>query len=232
MLAVFISLYKSIYMPFCVLYFLIPREQFGTKKQYRMHVGAMMALVLGISLVWLKISSRYLIMFQAGVDATKQVSYILHHPISYIGVMINTAITSAEYWFETMMGSLMGWLNIEINVFILYIFAVIVILSIARDFYKKEKNDRGMVFNMGFILVVIVLLTFTSLYVEWTAVQAGEILGVQGRYFIPLLLPLILCLIGRKKEENEFGGTQKRELLLICNINLCVLVSLATYFLP
>jgi uncharacterized membrane protein len=41
---------------------------------------------------------------------------------------------------------------------------------------------------------MILGLTFSSLYVQWTPYMNDTIVGIQGRYFIPLLLPVALVL--------------------------------------
>src|SRR6185503_10592495 len=51
--------------------------------------------------------------------------------------------------------------------------------------------------------------TILSLYTTFTPVGADEILGVQGRYFIPLVLPLVLAL--------SSIPWLKKEIILSCN---------------
>ena len=41
---------------------------------------------------------------------------------------------------------------------------------------------------------------WTSMYVSYTQVGADVINGVQGRYFTPLFLPLLLCLMNDKRK--------------------------------
>ena len=44
----------------------------------------------------------------------------------------------------------------------------------------------------GIIFISTIILMFTSLYVQWTPLGASFIDGVQGRYFIPLLIPIAI----------------------------------------
>jgi hypothetical protein len=62
-------------------------------------------------------------------------------------------------------------------------------------------------FRIAFILTFVAgyFATILSLYVTFTPVGADEVLGVQGRYFIPLVLPLVLAISSipwLRKEAN------------------------------
>ena len=231
-MAVAISLYKIVYLPFCLLYFLIPREQFGSRKRYFVHVGGMMAAVLVFLGSWMRISSRYLFPFNAGVDSGQQTHYILTRPFSYAGVVLNTLIGKATYYFDTMLGTRLGWLNVDVDRILLYLFAFVAVAALARDAVRRERADRPFVWLTVFILCSTVLLVLTSLYVEWTAVQAPMVEGVQGRYFIPLLLPLCLAVAGRRSTEREVEERDRLDLTLALLLNICVLAILIVVFIP
>ena len=78
------------------------------------------------------------------------------------------------------------------------------------DIRKRTKEDLGFaaltcgqkwlthIMNFGVAAVV-----FTSMYVSYNAVGADTILGVQGRYFIPLFLPFLSTLFGTVRIKNE-----------------------------
>ena len=42
----------------------------------------------------------------------------------------------------------------------------------------------------------------TSMYISYTAVGSNTIEGVQGRYFIPLFVPLCVCLFTKPKKSR------------------------------
>ena len=42
----------------------------------------------------------------------------------------------------------------------------------------------------------VVAIVFSSMYISYTAVGSSNILGVQGRYVIPLFLPFLSCFMG------------------------------------
>lgn len=76
----FLCLCKVVYMPFCLLLFLIPKERFKSRKNYWFHVVCAGAVILILSFGWLVIASRYLCESQPGVDTAAQLVGILKDP--------------------------------------------------------------------------------------------------------------------------------------------------------
>lgn len=48
------------------------------------------------------------------------------------------------------------------------------------------------------IYIAVVILISTSLYLQWTPVMGDLILGIQGRYFLPMIMLFPLLFKGRK----------------------------------
>ena len=59
-------------------------------------------------------------------------------------------------------------------------------------------------YRLSFLISSLLLIgmIWGALYISFTAVGAEKIDGVQGRYFVLLLLPLIMCLSQSKKFIN------------------------------
>lgn len=55
------------------------------------------------------------------------------------------------------------------------------------------------------ISILVFGLIFVTLYGQWTAYGYDKILGVQGRYFLPLLLPVVLALKPKRFAEGTNG---------------------------
>lgn len=54
-----------------------------------------------------------------------------------------------------------------------------------------------------FIILIVILLIWTSLYLSFTPVGANVIDGVQSRYYIPLFLPVFFMMWNNKFKINE-----------------------------
>ncbi len=190
-MAIAISLYKIVYLPFCILPFLIPMERFGGKKQFIIHAICMGTCVIAAGLGWLSFAGRYLMDIEGGRDSDAQAAYILSDLPNYFKIMAATIKQNGSYYFYTMMGHLLSWLNIYIPKPYLILYAVVLVTGL----FSEEKLPEKFGAVRGMLLLVIVsvfLLTMTSLYVQWTDYAHGTIDGVQGRYFIPLILPALL----------------------------------------
>ena len=80
----FLCLCKVVYMPFCLLLFLIPKERFKSRKNYWFHVVCAGTVILILSFGWLVIASRYLCESQPGVDTAAQLVGILKDPAAFV----------------------------------------------------------------------------------------------------------------------------------------------------
>ena len=90
---------------------------------------------------------------------------------------------------------------------------------------------------MFFIFTGTILLIFSALYAQWTPVGNDVVKGVQGRYFIPLLLPLA-CFIPQTAPNRGDDAVFRYEssgrymiylLMLFCNY--ITIVNIFAHFL-
>ncbi|MBE6161603.1 MAG: DUF2142 domain-containing protein [Firmicutes bacterium] len=198
-LCIAISMLKIVYLPLCLLLILIPDSKFKSKKNKYFKICSLAMLVILLNLIWLKISSNFLIEFMPGVDSGKQVMYILNHPYSYFSILFNTYEYYSITYMFTMLGSNMEYLNVYVSQPCLLIYFLFIIYAAMFD--TNIVLEKKVKYLFSFVSVCIILLISTSLYVQWTSYMNPEILGIQGRYFLPILLPLML-LFSRKFKKN------------------------------
>ena len=228
-LGILLSLYKIVYLPFCLLFFLIPKEKFKSNKNYIIHVITMITLVIVLNLGWLIISQGFLIEFQPGVNTAEQIKYILSNPFRYIYVLFCTIIDNGSYYFLTMLGSQMGWLDVYINTSIMYIYAVLIIII---SLYDENNIEEDIVLKYFMIVVlIIILLTFTSIYVQWIAVGDTTVSGIQGRYFISLLVPFLIFSKSKNIIIRENENNIKYIYMAAIGVNICVFITLLYRYL-
>ena len=126
-------------------------------------------------------------------NVLSQLQYILTHPFHFLGTVTKDFITNGVAYVQE-------WINgygyyywtppqIVSVLFLLSLGSVLLVSSMSEWIDKK--------FNLLFILVFVLnyLATIVFLYTTFTPVGSDEVLGVQGRYFIPagMLLFLALC---------------------------------------
>ena len=61
------------------------------------------------------------------------------------------------------------------------------------DVAKDTLRIRERVVILGLVGIIVAFI-WTAMYISFTPVGAASINGVQGRYFVPILLPLLLAL--------------------------------------
>jgi predicted membrane protein len=196
-LCVFMSMLKIVYLPICFLIFLIPKERFKNNKERYIKTISILLVAILINLVWLVYSSKFLIESNPGVNSGEQVKFILTHPISYLKILMDTLTDNYLTYVMTGMGSSLGWLAIYINQSYLFLYLILIIFVVVTDQDKKKKLKEGEKWWIALLTIGVIVLIFTSLYVQWNPVGNSMINGVQGRYFMPVALMGIL-LIGNK----------------------------------
>jgi uncharacterized membrane protein len=153
------------------------------------------------------------------------IGWILSHPFNYLGICLNTVITMADYYFFTMAGARLGWLNIEVPYVFIVMIAFLFYLSIQTVSEKDEKTSLSALgkFWISLLCIGSVMLTFLAMALDWTPLSYDYIMGVQGRYFLPLLVPVIWLLKNRLISVK--GGFSKIVIYQITWINMWILMS-------
>jgi uncharacterized membrane protein len=125
-------------------------------------------------------------------------SHIIHNPVETMVIFARTLFLKADFYFGTMFGSELAGLTIDLPWWILYVTVLLIFAAVLyghRDEWQPSTKER--IFYL-LICTVVVLLSMLAAMVGWTAVWLNRIVGVQGRYFIPIL-PLALMIFRIKK---------------------------------
>lgn len=222
----FLCLCKVVYMPFCLFLFLIPKERFRKKKNYWLHVACAGTMILLLSFGWLAIASGYLCESQPGVDTAAQLIGILKNPVAFILTFVRSLDAFGLAYLTEMVGSTLGWLNIPVCSLLAVGYLVMMLLQVSRNNDMEGiRMDPFAKIMLAGISILVFGLIFVTLYGQWTAYGYDKILGVQGRYFLPLLLPVVLALKPKRFAEGT-NGTPWGLFLGAWSIDLCVYATL------
>lgn len=227
LLAWFISLLKIVYLPFCLLYFLIPFERFGSKQKKILHLTLIALFAIGSNLVWLQVSSNFLLI--NGTDSSAQLQYLIHNPFYYLLVLARTFFYYSAWWVNTMIGSSLGALDVSTIGILVLVYMCLLAYKFAKQHgkYNKIKLTENMLF--GFVVFSIFLLISTSEYLGWTPPYKNIVEGIQGRYFIAILLPLYFAINNPSALLEKYSG---KEILsvevggFVACINICSCIAL------
>lgn len=227
-LAILLSLCKIVYLPLCLLLFFIPKERFGSKKKKYIYTISICGIAALLNLIWLSISSKYLAVFAVRSDSKAQLAYILKNPIRYGMTIFKTIDIFLYNYLLVMIGGVLALNNISTPSILFFTALIILCILIMKNKDGKENifNIKERITTIG-IVIITILLIFTSIYMQWNSVGNNIVDGIQGRYFIPLLLPIAYCFT-REKEKNK----QNYFLIYFCLFfNICGLIAIITTFI-
>ena len=225
-LCVVVSLCKIVYMPICLILFTLPKEKFKSKKDKYIKICSLAFVVIILNLIWLKIASGFLVETHPGVNPNLQKSWILSHPFSYLKVIMNSFFYNCEFYLYSMLGQSLELLSVNVSKYYPTLSLIgIVGLTILDRFTMAFIKIKDRVILVC-ILVSVLILIFTSLYIQWTPLKNLIVNGVQGRYFLPILLFVPLVFFKSKKGKYNYCFDNLNVYVLIYCIfsNLCALM--------
>ena len=231
-LALIISQAKIVYFPLLALLLLIPRKCFGSKKNKVISLSLIIAVASILLLVWLKISASFLgDAWREGVDSYSQITFILTHPLQYVQAFAMTMLDESSHFIASGLGSQLEYFSVNVPTFCILLLFVILILVIRSDVIGIKKYftnfQRFVLFATPLSIIVLVA---TALYIQWTPTGLGRIEGIQGRYFLPILAFVPLCISSVKTDKDKKESTPSNDtglstltLILIITVSFCAL---------
>ena len=235
---------KLVYLPLLLLVFLIPGNRLadspsGAWKRKAaiifFSVIFMATVMFAVNMLGADSAIRDMVQNNASVNMVAwaheegyTISWILHHPLRYLAMCFRTMFIMADTYFYTLIGTKLGWLNIgvpELPV-VLGFFAFLLAVNI-RDVNADTFLPDGK--TKGFISVLCacsVMLTLLVMALNWTPLSQNYISGVQGRYFLPLLIPAIW--VFRTRTIQVESSIRKSIVFFEAAVNILLLIYLFT----
>ena len=184
-----VNLTALILLPFL----LIPPTRFPQKKIYFLLLGTTAILFLVEVAGWNIIATRFSNALLANdADAGAQLRYLLDHPLVFPTILLKDPFINGWAYLQ-------GWINGYGYFFwtppqIVSLFFVLSLGGVLLIESTREQVNRN--YRIIFLLVFLAgyLATAVPLYLTFTTVGLNELLGVQGRYFVPLALLPVLAL--------------------------------------
>lgn len=185
------------YSPFCLL-LLVFLLKIKDKKKRRLFV--LLSILLGIILY------VYIVYFYNG-SLLPEARDLMRDPINLIVVLKNTAIQCFPMQFSWYFGSSLGSLDISVprRFWMLYLLVQILVVVIPDKYDDKRLKCQDKIILVSVCLIELLAIYMTQ--VGWARSVDGNfdvITGVQGRYFMPIIIVLLLsfCRLKRPNERN------------------------------
>lgn len=215
MLCVAILAKNGAYIGFALLIFLLPSSLFSSRRAQFCFFGITAAASFGLVLLWQQFMRFFSVYGQMASESGTQ--RILEHPWEY-PIWIYQIFTQMKmYMLDTFVGRL-GWNDTILPLWIRISAAVILVsFALFLNFERLYPGTRQRIVLLGaatgnFLLIVYALFSL-------------RILGIQGRYFIPLALCFLLAFTSRRLNLIERVRAD-----LNPGIQLAVMIGLVVYF--
>jgi uncharacterized membrane protein len=125
-----------------------------------------------------------------------QIGFVISNPAVILSIVHNTIADFGRFYYISAIG-ILGWLDTPLSVWY-YVFAGIFSILFAGLATTGSSTiaSRGIRGSFTIASVLGILATFLILYLVWTPVGVTRVEGVQGRYLIPLAIPLVFSIRG------------------------------------
>lgn len=188
-----ISLTKPVYCVFALLFLLIPPARAGSPRRYWIGFLALLVLSGMTAKGWIEINQKLLTYEVLGSEGNRQLSLILDHPTAFLRILGTTVVRYGTDYLEQLIGRL-GWLDTALPGNFRFFYGIL-LLGVAIFSWTRPLALSWFA-RLSALATVAggALLIAVSLFLTWTPIGSLAIEGIQGRYFLPLLPPLLLML--------------------------------------
>lgn len=152
-------------------------------------VLALIATVYGVYSAWLGpiVDARVF----PGVAPTEQLQTLFAEPTLVFEIGAHTLLQNSTFYFRSMIG-LLGWLDAPVPVW-----SYLAVLLVSAAIATSHTVPRTVLLAWLVSSAVYCAATFAAIYLTWTPVGAMAVLGVQGRYFLPVFAAIAPLLAPR-----------------------------------
>lgn len=206
---------KSIYIPLILLGVFLPHRIFKDKKQEKI-------MKAGIVLVLLVILSTFVLpaIFSPSAEGdlrggttshAGQMSAVFSNPVGYAALLLSTMWQHLwDFGIGTPALDFMAYLGAGSMTYVIVIYLVAVTITSENTVYVQNDKKKWIAQGMPawlkamiyFLVFGVMCLIWTSMYISYTEVGKTTMAGVQGRYYIPLLFPVLFTLSFNRVNTN------------------------------
>ena len=220
---------KAVYLFMAIPLMFMPKSKFGSKKQRKMYILACVIIMIVLALMVLLpllVNPGDATDDRGGTDvnSAEQLKFVFKNPLKYAKILLTFM---GEYVAVKNMNEFVGsyYLLGKTGVFVSGIVVFLLFFTAIVD--KKEGIDEfcdSPKLKLTTILTLFVQIAAmaSALYVAFTPVAHGTVLGCQYRYMYPLLIPAMFFLGTPKLRCNVSPRTVNSFVFSVASFNLFV----------
>jgi uncharacterized membrane protein len=232
--AIMLPLVKFNYIFLSSLIFFIPNKIFINKKivNFAKWAGVSIAVVLGVLWqVFVGMTSNLSASQRPdgiSVNMSSQIALIIHNPFDFISACIRSVVVYGDSYIHNGITQV-GWNYVDVPLVVLIILCLSVF--IAAIYAKKELIPiRRTLLLVAAMSLIGMISIFGILYVAFTPVGSKYVDGIQGRYFIPFLIPIIMAISCYIPIEIKIKNIATPYIFGSISV-VCLMASLTYYYL-
>jgi uncharacterized membrane protein len=149
----------------------------------------LLAVALGVAAGWLVLAKSTMTSPLGGGHPSLQMSVVLHHPTHFMHALVHTLgiVPIIDRYVEAI--GLVGWLTAWIHPVFVY-FLPLVNFLIVWKLGTRSSVERSVLCALWYLALAVAsaVLVIAAMYLMNAQVGQDEVTGVQGRYFIPILV--------------------------------------------
>jgi uncharacterized membrane protein len=202
LLAILLSLCKQSYSFLILLFFIVPISRLGSLKKYLLFFTIILLSSIGFIALWFYFINEVRIAVESWrmttlppgqiVSASEQLNWILTHPLGYLNVLIKTTQVYGLELLKSFIIGKLGWADLPMPHWLFILHGFMLIFYAVTDSTKEISFAKKMV--IFFVMLINVIVIYTSMYLTWYPVGIGIIDGLQGRFFVPIGILLFLMM--------------------------------------
>jgi uncharacterized membrane protein len=183
--------------PICMLPFMIYFRKHQEGKKILSYIGLLLAGMLVFAIL-LKAMSQGAPTADTGNliswanEPGYTLGYLLKNPKRLFGLLCNTIYLNGDFYVDSFLGNSLGWLNLNIPLFAVIPYLVMLVLAGMRREGEPLYLGRKAKMYLCFLAVIGIGFAFAGMLLNWTPISYNWIEGVQGRYFLPFAVILFL----------------------------------------
>jgi uncharacterized membrane protein len=216
-----VALVKPTYAPLAILVVLIPVLNTAARRIWALvATGVVVVAAAAVTLFWLHLTSWVNAGVNPANDPTLQKAYVLHHPFAFVSAFVKSVVLDGPTGLTDQKGEIwrgvfgdFAWLRAPLPMLFVLVLAVGLVLAMLviepRERAAVARLRHGVLWRIGTVaaIVVVVGAVAAALYIYYTPTYGTVLMGLQGRYFLPVLLAVMLLFVGNRVIRQEHVWT-------------------------
>lgn len=216
-------------------------QALGSRVRTKRLLGAAAGLIVLLTVIWSKVSTpaEAVLVFRPGVDQAGQLGWILGHPGSFASVVFNSFLDPGMQ--NLVLHSWIAWFSMFRTgstdephlptVFSIFAGGAVAVLAALEHGGRRvfaTTNARVRSYIPALVIAGSLLALYAGAYIAWDRVGSPSVYGVQGRYFLPLLV--VLAPAAAMRSEGPVRAISRPATVLPSVVLLCASVVKALSF--